>query len=80
MYGIWGADPRAADPVAPPFEIGMQGLGAFACRRFAWNGLNPRLRGFGGEEGFSAKCQPTLQAFEGWLKTHHGSISIMLLR
>jgi hypothetical protein len=30
----------------------MQGLGLFACRRQAWPGLNPRFRGFGGEEGY----------------------------
>jgi hypothetical protein len=30
----------------------MQGLGVFACRRDAWPGLNPRLSGFGGEEGY----------------------------
>jgi GR25 family glycosyltransferase involved in LPS biosynthesis len=52
MYGVWGSDPRAANPSAPPFEISLQGLGAFACRRSAWVGLNPRLRGFGGEEGY----------------------------
>lgn len=52
MYGVWANDPRAADPAAPPFEIAMQGLGAFACRKSAWPGLNPRLRGFGGEEGY----------------------------
>jgi len=52
MYGVWGTDGRAADPDAPPFEIIMQGLGAFACRRSAWPGFNPRLRGFGSEEGY----------------------------
>jgi hypothetical protein len=52
MFGTWGRDPRAEDPAAPAFEIGMQGLGAFACRREAWPGLNPRLRGFGAEEGY----------------------------
>jgi hypothetical protein len=52
MYGVWGNDARAADPAAPPFEIGLQGLGAFACPKKAWPGLNPRLRGFGGEEGY----------------------------
>jgi Glycosyl transferase family 2 len=52
MYGVWGNDSRAADPAAPPFEIVMQGLGVFACRKSAWPGLNPRLRGFGGEEGY----------------------------
>jgi hypothetical protein len=30
----------------------MQGLGAFGCRQAAWPGFNPRLRGFGGEEGY----------------------------
>jgi len=52
MYGVWSSDPRAANPEGPPFEIGLQGLGVFACRRTAWPGLNPRLRGFGGEEGY----------------------------
>ena len=52
MYGVWGKDPRGLDPDAPAFEIPMQGLGVFACRRAAWPGFNPRLRGFGGEEGY----------------------------
>jgi hypothetical protein len=52
MYGVWASDNRAADPGAPPFEITLHGLGAFACRKAAWPGLNPRLRGFGGEEGY----------------------------
>jgi hypothetical protein len=51
MWGRWGTDPRGQDPQAEPFEIAMQGLGLFACRRDAWPGLNPRLRGHGGEEG-----------------------------
>jgi GR25 family glycosyltransferase involved in LPS biosynthesis len=52
MYGQWGMDERGKDPEAPPFEIGMQGLGIFGCRREAWPGFNPRLAGFGGEEGY----------------------------
>jgi len=52
MYGVWATDPRGLDPEAPPFEIPMQGLGIFGCRRAAWPGFNPRLRGFGGEEGY----------------------------
>ena len=52
FYGYWGLDPRGNDAETPPFEIGMMGLGAFACRREAWPGLNPRLNGFGGEEGY----------------------------
>jgi hypothetical protein len=52
MFGYWEKDKRGAEPEAPPFEIGMQGLGVFACRRTAWPGFNPLFRGFGGEEGY----------------------------
>jgi len=52
MYGQWGLDERLAAPADEPFEIEMQGLGLFACRRDAWPGINPRFRGFGGEEGY----------------------------
>jgi hypothetical protein len=52
LYGAWGIDPRGLDSRAPPFDVPMQGLGVFACRRVAWPGLNPRLRGFGAEEGY----------------------------
>ena len=52
MFGQWGNDERASDPSGDPFEIQMNGLGMFACRRDAWPGLNPRFRGFGGEEGY----------------------------
>ncbi|MFF6955163.1 glycosyltransferase [Streptomyces sp. NPDC008317] len=51
MYGVWATDPRGTDPDAPAFEIGMQGLGLFACRTKAWPGLNPAFTGHGGEEG-----------------------------
>ncbi|WP_049714318.1 hypothetical protein [Streptomyces caatingaensis] len=54
-FGTWGCDPRGTDPDAPPFEIGMQDLGLFACRREAWPGFNPRLRGHGAEEGYLHK-------------------------
>jgi glycosyltransferase involved in cell wall biosynthesis len=52
MWGIWATDPRGRDAEAEPFEIPMQGLGAFSCRKSAWLGFNPRFRGFGGEEGY----------------------------
>jgi hypothetical protein len=52
MYGCWGMDDRGKDTDSPPFEIGMQGCGVFACRRRAWPGFNPRLAGYGGEEGY----------------------------
>ena len=52
MFGVWQTDDRGRDPDGPPFEIPMQGLGLFACRRQAWPGFNPRFRGFGGEEGY----------------------------
>ena len=51
MWGFWGRDERGAQADAAPFEIPMNGLAVFACRRAAWPGINPRLRGFGGEEG-----------------------------
>jgi hypothetical protein len=35
MFGSWGVDPRAKQHPDMPFEIVMQGLGAFACRREA---------------------------------------------
>ncbi len=52
MYGQWDTDRRGIDPDGPPFDIPMQGLGLFACRREAWQGFNPRFGGFGGEEGY----------------------------
>lgn len=52
MYGIWATDERGRLPGAEPFEIPMQGLGVFACRRDAWLGFNQNFRGFGGEEGY----------------------------
>jgi hypothetical protein len=52
MYGYWEVDDRGRNPDAPPFDIPMQGLGVFSCRRAAWPGFNRRFRGFGGEEGY----------------------------
>ncbi len=52
MYGVWATDDRGLDPEGEPFEIPMQGLGLFACRRDSWQGFNPRFLGFGGEEGY----------------------------
>ncbi len=52
MYGQWGSDERGKDAENEPFEIQMQGLGLFTCRKAAWPGFNPRFLGFGGEEGY----------------------------
>lgn len=52
MFGNWDKSEQGLDPDAEPFEIGMQGLGLFACRRAAWLGFNRSFRGFGGEEGY----------------------------
>lgn len=52
MWGTWATDPLGCTVTNPPFEVPMQGLGVFACRRWAWPGLNPHFRGFGGEEGY----------------------------
>ncbi|MEI7687597.1 MAG: glycosyltransferase, partial [Planctomycetota bacterium] len=71
MFGRWGYDARCER--GEPFEIPMQGLGAFSCRKSAWLGFNPRFRGFGGEEfyihekfrqaGRACYCLPWL----GWM-------------
>jgi hypothetical protein len=53
MWGIWALDPRVQQqPDGEPFDIPMQGLGLFSCRRAAWPGFHPGFRGFGGEEGY----------------------------
>jgi hypothetical protein len=52
MWGTWASDPRGQDPLREPFEIPMQGLGVFSCRKAAWLGFHPGFRGFGGEEGY----------------------------
>ena len=58
MWGTWADDTRGDDPTGPPFDIPMQGLGLFACRRDAWAGFNPKFRGFGGEEGYIHEKNP----------------------
>ena len=73
MYGVWATDERGLDPEAEPFEIPMQGLGLFACRKDAWLGFNPRFAGFGGEEGYlhekyrQAGRRTLCLPFLGWL-------------
>src|SRR5579859_2732743 len=52
MWGTWASDPRGAEENGEPFEIPMQGLGAFSCLKRAWPGFHPQFRGFGGEEGY----------------------------
>lgn len=52
MFGIWDNNGLADDPTSAPFDIPMQGLGLFACRKEAWPGFNPHFRGFGGEEWY----------------------------
>jgi hypothetical protein len=52
IWGVWATDPRGEDPEGEPFDIPMQGLGVFSCRKETWPGFNPRFRGFGGEEGY----------------------------
>jgi glycosyltransferase involved in cell wall biosynthesis len=52
MWGTWDVDPRGKSPKGKPFDIPMQGLGIFSCRKKAWPGFNPAFRGFGGEEGY----------------------------
>jgi LicD family len=53
MYGRFVADDSESAGIdGEPFEIQMQSLELFACRRAVWPGLNPAFRGLGGEEGY----------------------------
>lgn len=52
MWGKWAGDERAFELDGEPFEIPMQGLWFFTCRREAWLGFNEYQRGFGSEEGY----------------------------
>jgi len=52
MWGQWATDSQVEHPDGEAFDIPMQGLGVFACRKDAWPGINSRFRGFGGEEGY----------------------------
>ena len=52
FYGVFEKDPRGVDPHGEPFEIAMQGLALFVCKRSEWAGFNRKFRGFGGEEGY----------------------------
>jgi hypothetical protein len=52
MYGQWETDERGLNVHGQPFEIPMQGLGLFSCKKEHWPGFNPLFRGFGGEEGY----------------------------
>lgn len=52
MWGRWAHSPLADDIDGDAFDIPMQGLGSFACRKAAWPGFNSDFRGFGGEEGY----------------------------
>ena len=46
MLGIWASDQADPDESGDAFEIHMQGMGLFACRKDAWLGYNPRFGGF----------------------------------
>ncbi|CAG0993419.1 hypothetical protein BURK1_02394 [Burkholderiales bacterium] len=82
MYGTWSTDPRGQHADAPAFDIPMQGLGVFACRRDAWPGFNPRFRGFGGEEGYlhakfrQAGARTLCLPFLRWLHRFHRPLGI----
>jgi hypothetical protein len=53
MFGKWALDERAA--LSEAFEIPMQGLGVFACRKSSWIGFCKDFKGFGCEEFFVAE-------------------------
>lgn len=51
MYGTWHSH-KAGMASGSPFEIPLMGLGSFAMRKAAWPGFHPKMRSFGGEEGY----------------------------
>ena len=71
MYGVWAQDQRGLLLKAPAFDIPMQGLGLFACRKESWPGLNKHFRGFGGEEGY---------IHEKYRKNGHRTLCLPFLR
>ena len=52
FYGVFESDERAKDIDGERFEIPMQGLAMFVCKRSEWAGFNRKFRGFGAEEGY----------------------------
>lgn len=52
MLGKWALDARYTGPQGEPFDIPLQGLGLFGCRRGDWLGFNPHFAEFGAEEGY----------------------------
>lgn len=52
MYGYWELNEAGKEIDSEPFDIPMQGMGLFACKRTAWPGFSDKLSGFGGEEGY----------------------------
>lgn len=55
MFGKWETDERGSNPANEPFEIPMQGLGVFSCRKSAWLGFSKNFKGFGCEEFYIAE-------------------------
>lgn len=51
MYGIWATNKEALEK-NEPFDIPMQGMGAFACKTSNWIDISDKFKGFGGEEGY----------------------------
>ena len=52
MFGKFACSDPAPQDGDEAFDIPMQGLGVFACRRESWLGFHESFRGFGGEEGY----------------------------
>jgi len=54
MYGRWQKDISKLEETEP-YEVEMQGLGLFSCKKDKWLKFNKHFRGFGGEEGYIHK-------------------------
>lgn len=74
-FGTWGTN-KEAYQIGEPFSIPMMGMGCFAIRRDAWQGISPDFKGFGSEEWYMAetvrswggdvKCLPQFKWTHRW--------------
>lgn len=79
LLGTWRVDPRARKKNAKPFEIEACGGWFVICRKAAWIGFHPLLRGHGGEEWYIAEafrqmgrkvlCLPFARASHRFIRT-----------
>lgn len=79
LFGTWLSDPRGQKRNAKPFEIEACGGWFIVCRKGAWLGFHPLMKGHGGEEWYIAEafrqrkrkvwCLPFARASHRFIRT-----------